>query len=141
MRAGLIVAGVFLMIIGFLLTLTIIGALLGIPIGFIGFIMMLVGLLTSGTRVVHVGQQQQQQVVVVPQPQPPAPQPSPALSALGKAVLKQLRLGVTETRDIAKSMAVEENAVSDAIVGLFVQGFITKERRLTATGFEVAERL
>jgi len=57
MRAGLIVAGVFLLIIGFFLTLTIIGAIIGIPIGLLGFIMMIYGTVSSGktieTRVVY----------------------------------------------------------------------------------------
>jgi uncharacterized membrane protein len=48
MRAGLIVGGVLLGLIGFFLTITIIGAILGIPIGLLGFVMILVGIFSSG---------------------------------------------------------------------------------------------
>jgi len=68
MRAGLILTGVFLMIVGFALTITLIGAILGIPIGFIGFIALIVGLVTSEKKDVIVatpGAQQQQQVVLM----------------------------------------------------------------------------
>lgn len=48
MRAGLTIGGIFLIIIGFFLTLTLLGAIIGVPIGLVGFIMMLVGLFSSG---------------------------------------------------------------------------------------------
>ena len=47
MRAGTIVAGVFLIVVGFLLDLTIIGLIIGIPIGLIGLLVLIVGLVTS----------------------------------------------------------------------------------------------
>ena len=50
MRTGLIIGGVVVTIIGFFLTLTIIGALIGLPFMFIGGIMVLVGLFTSKHR-------------------------------------------------------------------------------------------
>ena len=60
------------MIIGFFLTLTLIGAILGIPIGFIGFIVLIVGLVTSGKKEVYVGAPAaQQQVVITGGPSPP----------------------------------------------------------------------
>lgn len=65
MRAGLIVAGVLLLIIGYALTLSIIGAVIGIPIGIIGFIMILVGLFTSGAKIVPVAHQLSQLVQLV----------------------------------------------------------------------------
>ncbi len=48
MRAGLLVGGLIFLVVGYSLTLTIIGALIGIPVGFIGFLMILVGLFSSG---------------------------------------------------------------------------------------------
>lgn len=60
------------MIIGFVLTLTLIGAILGIPIGFIGFIVLIVGLVTSGKKTVYVGAPAAaQQQVVITGGQPP----------------------------------------------------------------------
>ena len=47
MRAGLIVGGIIVGVIGIIFDLTIIGAIIGIPIGIIGLIMVLVGLFTS----------------------------------------------------------------------------------------------
>jgi hypothetical protein len=70
MRAGLIISGVLLLIIGYFLTLTIIGAIIGIPIGFIGFIMIIVGLVTSGTKVVFVQGSPRHQPVGKPIPNP-----------------------------------------------------------------------
>jgi len=48
MRAGLIIGGIFLMLLGLFFDLTLIGLVIGLPIGIIGFIMLLVGLFTSG---------------------------------------------------------------------------------------------
>jgi len=47
MRVGLLVGGLIFLVVGYLLTLSIIGALIGIPVGFIGFLMILVGLFSS----------------------------------------------------------------------------------------------
>ena len=79
MRAGLIIGGVLLLIIGFALDVSLIGLFIGIPIGFIGFIMIIVGLFTSGQKVITMGggQQQQQQTVYI---SPPAPPQAPVVS-------------------------------------------------------------
>lgn len=47
MRAGLIIGGFFLMVFGAILFLTIIFFILGILAGLVGFIMLIVGLVTS----------------------------------------------------------------------------------------------
>jgi len=47
LRAGLIIGGVLVTIVGFLFTLTIIGALIGLPFMCIGGVMILVGIFTS----------------------------------------------------------------------------------------------
>lgn len=47
MRAGLLVGGLIFLVVGIIFTATLIGAIIGIPLGFIGFIMILVGLFSS----------------------------------------------------------------------------------------------
>ena len=64
MRAGLIVAAVLVMLIAFFLNITFIGMILGIPLGLIGFIMLLIGLFTSGSKTVIVNPQQTQHIVI-----------------------------------------------------------------------------
>ncbi len=50
MRTGLIIGGVVVVIVGFFFTLTIIGALIGLPFMLVGGIMMLVGIFSSGKK-------------------------------------------------------------------------------------------
>jgi hypothetical protein len=50
MRAGLLVGGVIVVLLGWSLTLTLIGALIGLPFILIGGIMILVGLFSSGRK-------------------------------------------------------------------------------------------
>jgi uncharacterized membrane protein len=47
MRTGLLVGGLIFLVVGILLDLTLIGALIGLPIGVIGLIMIIVGLFSS----------------------------------------------------------------------------------------------
>ena len=47
MRAGLLVGGLIFLVVGIFFTATIIGAIIGLPLGFIGFMMILVGLFSS----------------------------------------------------------------------------------------------
>jgi len=54
MRTGLIVGGVVVVILGFIFTGTIIGAIIGLPFILIGFIMIIWGLVTSGKRTEQV---------------------------------------------------------------------------------------
>ena len=54
MRAGLLVGGLIFFIVGLAFDLTIIGIIIGVPIGFIGFIMMLVGLFTSSKSIQNI---------------------------------------------------------------------------------------
>lgn len=44
MKAGLIIAGIITMFFAFILDVTLIGLILGIPLGIIGFIIFLIGL-------------------------------------------------------------------------------------------------
>jgi uncharacterized membrane protein len=48
MRAGLLLVGLIFFVVGIFFSLTIIGLIIGIPIGLVGFIIMLVGLFSSG---------------------------------------------------------------------------------------------
>ena len=48
MRADLLVGGLFLLVIGIVLDITLIGAVIGLPIGAIGVIMMIAGFFTGG---------------------------------------------------------------------------------------------
>jgi hypothetical protein len=50
MRAGLIIGGLFLMFVGILLFFTIIFTLFAILCGFVGFVMLIVGLFTSSNH-------------------------------------------------------------------------------------------
>ncbi len=47
MRIGMAIGGLFLMFIGFLLTITFIFFFFGVLLGFVGFVMFIVGLVTS----------------------------------------------------------------------------------------------
>ena len=136
MRAGLIVAGVLLLVIGFGLSLTIIGALIGIPIGFIGFVMILVGLFTSGTKIVPVAQQQQQVVVVPSQPYVETPKKlERRLSSLEIAILREISQGKS-IDDLSKITGVDAAIISEKIGNLYVEGYLTRDRLLTEKGFE-----
>ena len=48
MRADLLVGGLFLLVIGIVLDITLIGAVIGLPIGAIGVIMMIAGFFMGG---------------------------------------------------------------------------------------------
>ena len=56
MRAGLLIVGLIFLVVGIWLTASLIGAIIGIPIGFIGFIMILVGLFSSGKQNITIQQ-------------------------------------------------------------------------------------
>jgi predicted membrane protein len=58
MRAGLIIAGVIVLFIGVLLTATLIGAIIGIPLILIGTVVFFVGIFSSGKskQVIHINQ-------------------------------------------------------------------------------------
>lgn len=73
------------MLVGLFFDASIIGLIIGVPIGIIGFIMLLVGLFTSGQKYIPVaGGQQQQQVVYMTPPPQQAPAMTPMPSADGK---------------------------------------------------------
>lgn len=57
LRLGLIVAGAVVGLFGWLLTLTLIGAIIGLPMCAVGGIMLLAGLVSSGHHQVNVTQQ------------------------------------------------------------------------------------
>jgi hypothetical protein len=57
MRAGLLVAGLLFLVIGIVLDVTLIGAVIGLPIGAIGVIMIIVGFFTGGGSKTSGGQQ------------------------------------------------------------------------------------
>ncbi len=48
MRADLLVGGLFLLVVGIVLDVTLIGAILGLPIGAIGVVMMIAGFFMGG---------------------------------------------------------------------------------------------
>ena len=50
MRGGLLIAGAVIIFLGFLLTVTIIGAILGIPLIIVGAIVFILGLFLSPTK-------------------------------------------------------------------------------------------
>jgi membrane-bound ClpP family serine protease len=54
MRAGLIIGGAFLMVFGAVLVLTILLSMFGFVFGFVGFIMFIVGLVTSSKQNITV---------------------------------------------------------------------------------------
>jgi len=58
MRASLLIAGVIVIFIGAILTATLLGAIIGIPLLIIGGIIFLVGLFSSGKskQVIHIHQ-------------------------------------------------------------------------------------
>jgi uncharacterized membrane protein len=56
MRSGLLLVGLIFLVVGIGLTASLIGAIIGIPIGFIGFIMILVGLFSSGKQNITIQQ-------------------------------------------------------------------------------------
>jgi hypothetical protein len=70
MRAGLIIAGAFMMVFGAVLGFTIIFLLMGILFGLIGLVMLIVGCVTSGRK------QPQAQQIVYAYPPPTYPQPT-----------------------------------------------------------------
>ena len=53
MRGGLLIAGVVIIFLGFLLTVTIIGAILGIPLIIAGAIVFILGLFLSPVKQQH----------------------------------------------------------------------------------------
>ena len=57
MRGGLLIAGAVIIFLGFLLTVTIIGAILGIPLIIAGAIVFILGLFLSPTK-------QQNQIII-----------------------------------------------------------------------------
>ena len=50
MRAGLLIAGALIVLIGFILTVTIIGAILGIPLIIAGIVIFILGLFLSSNK-------------------------------------------------------------------------------------------
>lgn len=50
MRAGLLVAGVVIILIGFILTITVIGAIIGVPLIIAGIVVFIIGLFTSHSK-------------------------------------------------------------------------------------------
>jgi len=70
LRAGLIIGGAFLMFFGGILFFTIIFTLLGMLFGFVGFIMLIVGLVTSSPERVVVSSPVKQTVYVSPEQKP-----------------------------------------------------------------------
>lgn len=73
MRAGLIIGGAFMMVLGAMLLFTILFAFLGIFLGFVGFLMVIVGLVTSASKPQPpvIVQQSTQIPLQVPTPQTP----------------------------------------------------------------------
>ena len=91
MRAGLIIGGLFLMFIGISLFFTIIFTLFAILCGFVGFIMLIAGLVTSSHP----------KVIVSPPPQVTttvyAPSPAPAIQPTYPGAVKYCTVCGTPT--------------------------------------------
>ena len=57
MRAGLVIVGAILLITGVFLTMSLVWFFIGIPVGFIGFIILIIGLVTSDSSSTVIYQQ------------------------------------------------------------------------------------
>jgi hypothetical protein len=141
MRAGLIVAGVLLLIIGYFLTLTIIGSIIGIPIGLIGVIMVLVGLFTSGTKIVVqvTGTQYVAEHPYPPRVEERSPAPKSMLdvpSSLGKGILRHISTGSHTVDELVQKTGVSQSIIEDNLIILMSDGYTTKETFLTEKGYK-----
>jgi hypothetical protein len=85
MRLGVVYLGIGMIVIGIVFSATLIGALFGIPLGFLGFIVLIVGLVISDGSVQQpqTGFAPQNQYRIIPQ-QVAVPSPNQTLSADSK---------------------------------------------------------
>ena len=96
----------------------------------VGVVMLLGGVFTSGEQKTSLSTSGGVRRTAVPSS-------STAGHALGKAVLEQIRSGQTDSKIIAKNIAADEGQTLKMMTRLLEKGYITKDFRVTAKGFDL----